>query len=121
MEIKINIPKNDYKEPTEVRQDVVQRICEIFLAYNGRYRWTVKPTWIVEGDNNFWNHAEYGKKSTRVHGVEMQAAFKALTDAGYYIHKGWTRESGTPFYLVSKKPFVRDSLQLVSKFTDFID
>ena len=31
MEIKINIPKNDYVQSTEVRQNVVQAICDAFL------------------------------------------------------------------------------------------
>lgn len=31
MEITVNIPKNDYIQPTEVRQEVVQAICEAFL------------------------------------------------------------------------------------------
>ena len=31
MEIKINIPTNDYVQPTEVREDVVQMICDSIL------------------------------------------------------------------------------------------
>lgn len=31
MEIKINIPKNDYVQATEVREKVVQAICNTFL------------------------------------------------------------------------------------------
>ena len=32
MEITVNIPKNDYVQPTEVRQEVVQYICDAFLS-----------------------------------------------------------------------------------------
>ena len=32
MEITVNIPKNDYVRPTEVRQEVVQYICDAFLS-----------------------------------------------------------------------------------------
>ena len=31
MEIKVNIPANDYVQPTEIRQEVVQQICDIIL------------------------------------------------------------------------------------------
>lgn len=31
MEIKVNIPQNDYVQPTEVREEVVQAICNAFL------------------------------------------------------------------------------------------
>lgn len=31
MEITVNIPKNDYIQPTEVRTEVVQAICEAFI------------------------------------------------------------------------------------------
>ena len=32
MEITVNIPKNDYVQPTEIRQEVVQYICDAFLS-----------------------------------------------------------------------------------------
>lgn len=32
MEIKVNIPQNDYVQPTEVRENVVQAICNAFLS-----------------------------------------------------------------------------------------
>lgn len=32
MEITVNILKNDYVQPTEVRQEVVQYICDAFLS-----------------------------------------------------------------------------------------
>lgn len=32
MEIKVNIPQNDYVQPTEVREEVVQAICNAFLS-----------------------------------------------------------------------------------------
>jgi hypothetical protein len=31
MEIRVNIPQNDYIQPTEVREDVVRKICDVFL------------------------------------------------------------------------------------------
>ena len=34
MEITINIPKNTYEVPTEVRPEIVQQICESFLCGN---------------------------------------------------------------------------------------
>lgn len=34
----INIPKNNYAQPTEVRDEVVQAICQAFMStYSGVY------------------------------------------------------------------------------------
>ena len=101
MEIKVNIPKNDYVQPTEVRQEVVQGICEAFLGgcawsmfhpfTNGRYAFK-KPTLNIlkhKGEKAFYGF--YYKKPfaddemVSFNGAEMKVAFRALRDAGYHI------------------------------------
>jgi len=135
MEIKINIPKNDYVQPTEVRQEVVQGICEAFLSgcawsmfhpfTNGRYEFK-KPTLNIlkhKGENTFYGF--YYKKPFAddeiigFNGAEMKAAFSALRDAGYHIF--WTRDyEGWEGYKCSKKPFIENGEE-VFLFNDFID
>lgn len=47
MEIRVNIPQNDYVQPTEVREDVVQKICDVVFD-NGYSYIGSKPFY---GDN----------------------------------------------------------------------
>lgn len=69
MEIKINIPKNDYIQPVEVREEVVQHICEAFLnggdfwgifhPYSGGYNRPSKKFIIFNGRcHEFSTHGE---------------------------------------------------------------
>ena len=47
MEIKINVPINDYQRPSQVREDVVQLICDSFL--NGdTYKATCTNHWSAD-------------------------------------------------------------------------
>lgn len=135
MEIKVNIPKNDYVQPTEVRQEVVQGICEAFLGdcawsmfhpfTNGRYAFK-KPTLNIlkhKGEKAFYGF--YYKKPfaddemVTFNGAEMKVAFRALRDAGYHIF--WTcGYEDWMGYKCSKKPFMEKGTE-VFDFTDFID
>ena len=135
MEIKINIPQNTYSVPTEIRQEVVQAICETFLAGNcwttfhpfhsGR-RNATKCVWLRNGKG-----VAFGDKSSTFHGdtfyeirgCEMQSAFKVLIEAGYHIFRIY--EYGDWFgYKVDKKPYFRywdRECSQAYEFTDFID
>ena len=135
MEIKVNIPKNDYKEPTEVRQDVVQCICEHIISRFSREDSASISVW----DSNY-HTAElwYGKSKgaygsyilfadrqdkkgeyTRVRGCEMQAVFDAMIAAGYFISGSYNITDQKQTYLFTYKPDKYD--HLVTKFTYFID
>lgn len=131
MEITINIPKNTYSVPTEIRQEVVQAICEAFLNdmtffpnYHGRcgrHRYVAKHD-FGGGHGGFYFEEKpdgvYVSKSYRIHGCEMQTAFKILIDAGYHIF----RLCGSGGYKMSKKPHLDyDHGSEVYEFTDFID
>ena len=129
----INIPKNDYKVETEVRENVVQAICEAFLFdgtwscfhpyENGMYRYST--IYVVKHKNS---QTYYGFKSSvdsefdegiRIRGSEMKEAFKVLIKHGYYMFR--IRDYHTWIgYICSKKPYV-DGGQRVTEFNDFID
>lgn len=130
MEIKLNIPQNDYVQPTEVRQEIVQAICDGLLegsifhpSNDGIYR---QPHLYVArkkrtGKSYFpcrksdYEDTEY----IRVRGVEVNTAFKALRSAGY--HMFCLYEYGTwKGYKCSKKPFMEKGTEVFS-FNDFID
>ena len=134
MEIKVNIPRNDYKQLSEPRTEVVQAICDAFLnrlgffyhPYNdGCYRQASTAVAIDSQGKGFCflNWREYeNKKATEYvvfYGCEMKAAFKALIKAGYHMFRAYEYRSWMG-YICSKKPFVRGGEE-VQSFNDFID
>jgi hypothetical protein len=134
MEIKINIPKNDYVQPTDVREEVVTAICDAFLrgsvfdtGYLGNSETTINVVRAIGERHFFCTSREHPACCTRpaeikyrIHGVEMQAAFDVLRKAGYYITCCHMTSSIT--YRCSKKP-ERDGKYKVydGNFYHFID
>lgn len=131
MEITINIPQNTYSVPTEIRQEVVQAICDAFLNgrrffpnYHGncgRHRYVARNDFGGGYGGTSFEEKPTGSfvsKIYRIHGCEMQMAFNILIDAGYHIFRLW--ESGG--YEMSKKPHLEYGRgEEVYEFTDFID
>ena len=128
MEITINIPKNDYVQPTEVRQEVVQAICKTFLEthcnsifhpfYDGPGRYPTLKVDTKHPRGGFVKTSD-SENGVRFYGVEMKAAFKALREAGYHIFRIYEYRSWMG-YECSKKPFMQNGTE-VTEFTDFID
>ena len=136
MEIKVNIPQNDYVQPKEVRQEVVQHICEAFLS---KCIWNVfhpkkDPTALRYRNATLYVRVSkrsgkaYGFSDSeafpndvniRFNGEEMRAAFKALRSAGYHMFRLYERGSWLT-YICSKKPYVNDATE-VTTFKEFID
>lgn len=133
MEITINIPMNDYVQPNEVRQEVVQAICTTFLENHVHtifhpfnescYR---RATLYVATKNprggfNDWawakDHEDEGYVC--INGEEMKTAFEILRKAGYHIFRIYEYGSWMG-YECSKKPFMQKGTE-VTEFTDFID
>ena len=123
MEIKVNIPSNDYVQPTEIRQDVVQRICDIILKHyldsSNEVRFTDENAVLFIGTRTICNREFEG--FTRIHGCEMNAAFQALKQAGYYIYGTYNVTWREHTYNFSKKPVYNGSSHHVENFTSFID
>lgn len=130
MIIELNISQNDYVQPTQVRQEVVQGICDAFLSNcmwsifhpisDGRYR--SKTLYIIKHGNSTKYHG-FGttrdEHRIRFNGREMQVAFQALIKSGYHMFKVY--EYGTWMgYVCSKKPYHENGVEVYS-FNDFID
>lgn len=133
----IQIKKNDYVQPTEVREEVVQGICEAFLdpcayhifhpfsegAYRGRSQYIIRH----KGDKNFYgfhNLPFAGEEGVKFNGAEMKRAFEELIKAGYYMFKVY--KYGTWMgYICYNKPYAPDwwkeGAVRVESFDDFID
>lgn len=128
----VQIKKNEYVQPTEAREEVVQAICDAFLrrcAWSTFHPTTVslyrKATLLVIGHaNGEWYGFHYepfglGDKCERIRGVEMKQAFKELRKAGYHIFRVYEYRCW-PGYRVSDKPYMEGGTE-VFEFEDFID
>lgn len=141
----INIKKNDWVQPTEVREEVVQAICDAFIygaenpthvrhtyhpfnggGYRGATSLVAKPT--SKGLVNVFGFTSpsYSNDTDikyRFNGAEMKRAFEELINAGYYMLRVYLYYSGWMGYVCSKKPYSRiypDAVQ-VTEFNDMID
>ena len=120
MEITVNIPQNDYVQPTEVRQDVVQKICNAFLKgrwYHPYYGGCGRHAHSCIGDTDFSDSREDGE---RFNGAEMETAFKLLQKAGYHMYKTYVYNGSWLAYCCSIYPQLKDWSK-VTAFTEFID
>ena len=123
MEITINIPKNDYVQPTEIRQEIVEKICKTFITHlgeNGRFYFHSDEIYLkgLMFTSSAWNHEKH-IENIRIRGVEMKAAIKALVKAGYYIYFQECKKGVR--YWCSKKPIKHYALQPTTEFDTFID
>lgn len=123
MEIKVNIPTNDYVQPTEIRPNVVQRICNVilenYLDTSREVRFTDENPALFIGKSTIGNSEFEG--FTRIRGCEMNAAFQALIQAGYYVYGFYNITRQAYIYNFSKKPVYRGSTYHVQNFAPFID
>ena len=138
MEIKVNIPKNDYVQPTEVRQEVVQTICDFLISRmedvrffeEGAYDLDFNPhNWCYRLYLLFYKDSPYSfsrsseghhDKAIRIRTAEMQAVFTAIQDAGYYIF-GRSNITGRETYIFTKKPYYDNRKAERMEFSLFID
>lgn len=130
----IQIRKNTYVQPTEVREEVVQAICEAFMStYSGIYhpvrqsQYRKATIYVVtnkgtcpffsSSNESYWT----GAVCYRIRGVEMKRAFEELIKAGYYMFRVWKYGSWMG-YLCNDKPFY-DGMraEIVTSFEDRID
>lgn len=112
----IQIKKNEYVQPTEVREEVVQAICDAFLGIDGDahqspslwhklrtagINYDQKPTLYVAVHNKRRDYSGFAteekmKEVLRLHPndytfhrmrtVEVARAFQELIKAGYYMY-----------------------------------
>lgn len=132
----INIKKNDYIQPLESREEVVQGICNAFLdggagsifypktdsLFRNRtiYLQYPKPRKNVTGYFSFCSGGEEDERYfyIRIRGCEMKQAFKELIDAGYFMFR--TYIYGWMGYRCDKRPIIQEGERVFS-FEDFID
>lgn len=132
----IKIIANDYVQPTEVRENVVQTLCNVILSdyldkyrsieihvkhaelYIGTYTGNTEtscPFLITRSTLN--RNYDY----TRVNSREMDEAFKVLQDAGYHIYLERDKKTRDSSYRFSKKPVLDGVTAKNLEFDVFID
>lgn len=138
MEITINIPKNDYVQPTEVRPDLVQSICEYLIKLMEDGPWVektydlrLKPQFgfyqlylnrYKNGEiAGFSSRADKDNNQIRIRTFEMQAVFRYLQAAKYYIYGTKEITTNEVIYIFSKKPKRGNTPAEKIDFTEFID
>ena len=139
MTLKIKIQKNDYKQPTEVRENVVQLICDYIISNmnnsnSGTYNLQINPhssynriyelyIELRKFDGKllqFWNERRSLLNQIRINGCEMVAVFDAIQDAGYFIFPTHYA-NGDNTYMFSKRPNYDNRRATHIKFTELID
>lgn len=133
----IKIIANDYVQPTEVRENVVQTLCNVILEdyldknmsiaiypkhaelYVGTFKGnrcdTTTPFLITRSTLN--KNYTY----TRIHSCEMEEAFKVIQDAGYHIYLERDKKTKSSHYRFSKKPVLDGVVAKNLEFDVFID
>lgn len=136
----IQIKPNNYVQPTEVREEVVQAICEAFLGsgMNSHFHprdnrvpgsatlYVYKPT--RDGLQKVWGFKnkrclDKTDISYRIRGCEMKRAFEELRKAGYFMFYS-VMYGEWEGYICHTKPHLErrnENPRLVESFNDFID
>ena len=137
----IKIKENDYVQPTEVRENVVQTLCNIILEdYLDRVSSSI-TIYVKSAELYIGTHKRYEldkgdvvspfviTRSTlnqnysyiRVHSCEMDEAFKVIQDAGYHIYLERDKKTKSSHYRFSKKPVLDGVVAKNLEFDVFID
>lgn len=128
----ISIEKNNYVQPTQVRDEVVQGICEAFLdgrawttfhpVSDGCYRRQTKYITKHKGGKKYESFMDKPfdhEEGVQFNGAEMRKAFQVLQENGYYMFRVYEYRTWMG-YRCSRKPFLEGGTR-VTEFTDFID
>lgn len=144
MEIKVNIPKNDYVQPTEVREKVVQDICNHIIHWmknsceEGFYQLRIKDfdytsamLYLIYSSSEktetsgFQDNGKIDKERypfhVKVRTCEMKAVFKVMQKAGYHIFGSHNITDNVHTYTFTTKPVLNGRKAEKIDFGMFID
>lgn len=143
MEIKVNIPKNDYVQPKEVRAKVVQDMCNHIIYWMNNS--LEKGFWVLRiwdySDRSAEVHIFYDSSamtktsgivtskideerypfSVKVRTCEMKAVFKVIQKAGYHIFGSHCITDNVHTYVFTTKPVLDGRVAKKIDFNLFID
>lgn len=127
--MEIKIIANDYVQPTEVRENIVQSICDVLLTMldtNLSLTIYVKHAELYVGKKGHElvitrSTMNTSYRYTRIHSTEMSAAFTSFQDAGYHIYMNRDKKTKDTTYRFSKKPVLDGIQSKCLEFDMFID
>lgn len=118
----IQIKKNEWAQPSQIREEVVQTICDTFIKGRSFQIAGHYETRFVKKDGlgfyHMWEVMAHPEEFVKINGAEMKAAFRELIKSGYFMFYGY--DCRHPVYKCFNRP-VMDGYTRVSEFTDFID
>lgn len=134
--IMYTIQRNDYVAPTEIREEVVQRLIDYYIKHLNR-------GWNEFCPNRCWrNHHSIGYRKgelelvggstilqheitdiIKIRTCEMKEFFKVWLSNGYYISKGCYRVNGKTaiLYKFRNTPYTDEGYRLVTEFDEDLD
>lgn len=126
----IVIPQNDWKPSEEIRENVVQDICNSFLngtiyaifrPYNtSAYRRRTNGLMYFKGNLHGFSDRPIGDdyKLVKFTSKELNAAIKCLVKAGWHVF--YSDNNGWPWIKCSKYPYL-DNAREITEWTEFFD
>lgn len=134
--MKYTIKRNDYVAPTEIREEVVQRLIDYYIG-------NLNTAWHEFCPNRCWrSHHSIGLRNgspalvgsnpvgreeitdiLRIRTCEMKEFFKVWLSNGYYISKGCYRVNGNTaiLYRFRNTPYTDEGYRLVTEFDEDLD
>jgi hypothetical protein len=134
--MKYTIKPNDYVAPTEIREEVVQRLINYYIGH-------LNSGWNEFCPNSCWrNHHSIGYRKgqlelvggatilaheitdiLKIRTCEMKEFFKVWLSNGYYISKGRYRVNGKTaiLYKFRNTPYTDEGYRLVTEFDEDLD
>lgn len=119
MTLNIKIERNDFVKPTEVRESIVQSIVDYFMRYKINEKDPFYKTFYIFDRDVVYIDGSYidcprlravsrttkaGINGTRVHSVEMEAAFDVMKKAGYLFYAWYCITDKKHGFMFSKYP-----------------
>lgn len=133
MEIKVNVPANDFGKAKEIRNEVVQGICDSFLSGNvwstfhprSESAYRPKTNYICRNKRvtkfgGFTGNPSADNINVRFNSNELAAAVECLKKAGYYFHRVYSYGTWLG-YVCRKYPSIEngDRVESIEVSSDF--
>ena len=127
MKITLDLPKNKWNQPTEIRKELVEQICKHIINVTCDNKFN---DFILIRDNNpcvyYMPNVEYAfncikeGNNIRITTIEMETIFKAVQEAGYFIFYERHSNGDNKFHF-TKKPYYQNHKCTKIEFNLFID
>ena len=127
MKITLDLPKNNWKQPQEVRKDLVEKVCKhiINVTCDNNFNDFImvksfNPSVYFMPNVQYPFNCRQEKNNIRLTTLEMQVIFNAVQEAGYFIFHEVYSDGDHKFHF-TKKPYYQNHKCEKIEFSLFID